>query len=441
MELYNYQKRTAEFCKGKRSVILSVGVGLGKSVSTLVYLNSININSCLIVAPKLVAEKVWLQEMEKWGFTEMRERFTLVAGTKAQRAKAIRDSRFLIIGRDNLSDVAGMGFDVLVMDELSSFKNHESKRSEAIYSIQAAQRIGLTGSIITKGAIDLFGQFCAVGLGNFATKKERSNAFYRWRATHFKDKLAGSGLQFQNWQLVTPMEKLIERAKPNIFTLTTADWLEIPKVTHVEHHVELSECEMSEYLKLNTMLHCELDGEVVSFDEAQKFAKLQTLCNGFVYVDGEAVRSEHSTKIDEVVEFVDRCVGEGEQVLLFYAFKEKRAWIEEKLKRIHVKYCNVKDKNFMERWNSGDVDVLMGHPKSCSMGLNLHLGGARICVWSSLTYDYEDWAQANARLSRQGQKKAVQIHYFMAKNTVEPRKLVSLKHKSNELNEFLKLTK
>ena len=117
LKLYNYQHRTAEFCKGKRSVILSVGVGLGKSVSTLVYLNSININSCLIVAPKLVAEKVWLQEMEKWGFTAMREKFTLVAGTKAQRMKAIRESRFLIIGRDNLADVQGQQFDVLVMDE------------------------------------------------------------------------------------------------------------------------------------------------------------------------------------------------------------------------------------------------------------------------------------------------------------------------------------
>jgi len=441
MKLYNYQHRTAEFCKGKRSVILSVGVGLGKSVSTLVYLNSININSCLIVAPKLVAEKVWLQEMEKWGFTAMRAKFALVAGTKAQRMKAIRESRFLIIGRDNLADVQGQQFDVLVMDELSSFKNHESKRSEAIYSLNATQRIGLTGSIITKGAIDLFGQFCAVGLATFKTKRERSQTFYRWRATHFRDKLAGSGLQFHNWQLVTPMEKLIERAKPSIFTLTTEDWLEIPKVTHVEHHVELSEPEMSEYLKLNTMLHCELDGEVVSFDEAQKFAKLQTLCNGFVYVDGEPVRSEHSTKIDEVVEFVDRCVSESEQVLLFYAFKEERAWIEEKLKRLHIKFCNVKDKGFMEKWNSGEVDVLMGHPKSCSMGLNLHLGGARICVWSSLTYDGEDFIQANARLARQGQEKAVQIHYFMAKNTVEPKKLLSLKNKSNELNEFLRLTK
>ena len=108
----------------------------------------------------------------------------------------------------------------------------------------------------------------------------------------------------------------------------------------------------------------------------KKFAKLQTLCNGFVYDDGgEAIRSEHSTKLDEVVEFVDRCISEGEQVLLFYSFKEEKVWLEEKLKRLHIKFTDAKDKRFIEKWESGDVDVLMAHPASAGHGLNLQNGG------------------------------------------------------------------
>jgi SNF2 family DNA or RNA helicase len=224
--------------------------------------------------------------------------------------------------------------------------------------------------------------------------------------------------------------------------LDSKDWLEIPEVEFIEHHVELSEAEMTEYLKLNTMLNCTLDDEIVSFNENQKFAKLQTLCNGFVYVDdGIPVRSEWSTKLDEVVDFVDRAVSEGEQVLLFYSFREEKAWLEEKMKKLHLKFTDVKDKNFMQKWNDGEVEVLLGHPASCSHGLNLHQSGARICVWSTIPFDMELWSQANARLARQGQRRNTQIHSFMAKNTVEKTKYIALRRKETIANEFVELTK
>jgi SNF2 family DNA or RNA helicase len=229
--------------------------------------------------------------------------------------------------------------------------------------------------------------------------------------------------------------------KKNIFTLDSADWLEIPAVEYVQHSVELTMPEMDEYLRLNTMLNVRLDDEVVSFNEAQKFAKLQTLCNGFVYTDdGEAVRSVHSTKLDEVVDFVAQCAGEGERVLLFYAFKEEKAWLEEKLKREHIKFTDVKDKRFIEKWEAGDIDVLLAHPASAGHGLNLQAGG-RMCVWSTIPYDYEIFSQANARLARQGQTRGVQIHSFIAAGTVEPKKFISLTEKSKILQEFIDLTK
>ena len=190
------------------------------------------------------------------------------------------------------------------------------------------------------------------------------------------------------------------------------------------------------------MLNCTLDDEIVSFNENQKFAKLQTLCNGFVYVDdGVPVRSEYSTKLDEVVDFVDRAVSEGEQVLLFYAFREEKVWLEEKMKKLHLKFTDVKDKRFMEKWNDGEVDVLLAYPASAGHGLNLHQSGARICVWSTIPFDMELWSQANARLARQGQSRNTQIHSFMAKNTVEKQKYLSLMKKSKVLQDFIDITK
>lgn len=442
MKLHNYQCRAIEFCRTTDKAILSIGCGLGKTASILHYIDESKPESLLIVAPKRVAETVWKQEAEKWGLTEIADRLTIVAGTKAKRHKLIQSSDYLIIGRDNLADVAGMSFAMLVMDELTSFKNPQSNRTDFICSIKAEKRIGLTGSFLTNGAIDCFGQFAAMGFGGMMTKKERVSAFYRWRATHFQDLLAGSGLQFHKWKLVTPLEQLIKNVKQNIFTLDSRDWLEIPEVQYFEHYVELSEHEMNEYLKLNTMLNCTLDDEIVSFNENQKFAKLQTLCNGFVYVDdGIPVRSEFSTKLDEVVDFVDRAVSEGEQVLLFYSFREEKAWLEEKMKKLHLKFTDVKDKNFMQKWNEGEVEVLLGHVQSMSHGLNLQNGGARIMVFSTIPYDYEHFIQACGRLARQGQTRGVQIHSFMAKNTIEKAKMISLMKKSNILQEFVDITK
>ena len=440
MKLHEYQERAISFIEKTDKAILSVGMGLGKTSATLTYIDRHPPATLLIVAPKLVALTVWKQEAEKWGFRELHDAITIVKGTPSQRAAQIKGSHYLVISRDNLEDVRGMKFDLLVIDELTSFKNHASNRSDAICSIFATKIIGLTGTFLTNGAIDMFGQFMAVGLGGGMTKKQRESTFYQWRAKHFKDALQGSGLQFQNWKLITPMEELISKVKDNIFTLSSADWLKIPQVTIIEHLIELSPKEMAGYTQLNAQLFTELGGEVVSFTENQKFAKLQTLCNGFVYIDETTQRGDTSTKLDHVTDFVSRAVAQGEQVFLLYAFKEEKEWLQEKLKKAHVKFTDVKDRNFMTKWESGDVDVLLGHPASCGHGLNLQNGG-RICVWSSLTYDYELFAQANARLARQGQKQGVQIHIFMAEGTVEPLKLRALTAKERTADEFTDLTK
>ena len=447
MKLKNYQKRIVEFCKTTDKMILSAGMGLGKTAAVLHYIDEAKPKSLLIVAPKFVALNVWRQESSKWGLSELAEKLTIVHGTKAKRMKLIGESSHLIVTRDNLNDVRGMEVDLLVMDELTSFKNHESQRSDAIYSIRARQRIELTGTLITNSAVDLYVQFLAVGYGNDRPKRERNQMFYRWRGRHFVDLLAGAGLQFHKWKLITPMDELIAKVRSSIFTLDSKDWLEIPEVEYITHTVTLSDAEMTEYMRLNTMLSVQLGDEVVAFSENQKFAKLQTLCNGFVYVDDvksglrEVKRSDYSTKLDEVVEFVSRAVSEGEQVLLFYAFIEEKNWLAEKLKKQGVTISGTHDKDFLSKWNEREVDVLLLNPASAGHGLSLHLSGCRLMVWSSLPFDSELFLQANARLTRQGQKRGVQIHSFVAGGTVEPKKYTSLVKKQELLQEFIDTTK
>ena len=197
---------------------------------------------------------------------------------------------------------------------------------------------------------------------------------------------------------------------------------------------------MLNYIKLNSILQVELQDDVIPVSESSKFMKLQTLCNGFIYDDSQPIRSDYSTKLNAVVDFIEGCFNENEKVLLFYAFREEAIWIAEMLKERNIKFCSPNDKNFLSKWENGEIDVLMAHPASAGHGLNLQFGG-RINVWSSVTYDFEFWEQANARLVRQGQNSNVQIHVFSAKDTVEEKQFVSLMNKKSENQKFIDLTK
>jgi SNF2 family DNA or RNA helicase len=293
----------------------------------------------------------------------------------------------------------------------------------------------LTGTFLANGAVDIYAQAAAVGL-----RFDERN-FYAWRATYFRDVLAGSGLAFSKWRLSVPLEALLRPIRENIFTLTADDYLTIPPVTHNTHAISLDTDIREAIAGLDAFLAMDLNGEMLTFDEQQKFAKLQTLCNGFVYNEnGDAVRGKKSTKLEAVADFISDCKDAGEKVLLFYAFREEAQWLSEMLDARGVKWEGVKHRDFLEKWNEGEIDCLIVHPASAGHGLNLQYGG-RVIVWSTLTYNYELFAQGNARLTRQGQQNNVQIHYFVADGTCEEKAVSALRKKQNEQNEFLKLTK
>lgn len=440
MRLHEYQNRIVAFLHQTPKAILSVDMGLGKTAATLTYVAQARPKDLLIVAPKRVAESVWLQEAEKWGYDDVASKMVIVKGTPKQRAKALADHEhpYKIISRDNLKDVYGWRTDLLIIDELTSFKSVQSKRTQAAMSIRAARKIGLTGTFLANGAIDIYGQCAAVDL-----RFGGGLNFYAWRAMYFHDAVAGAGLQFQKWVLNKDItiERLLRDMQGCIFTLTAADYLEIPDVQHQWHRIELAQETRKAYDDLNAFLGFNLGDGTLTFDECAKFAKLQTLCNGFVYDEnGAPVRGKDSAKLQAVADFVAECAENGENVLLFYAYREEAVWLSEMLTKRGITFESVKKAGFVERWNAGKTQCLFAHPASAGHGLNLQKGG-RVIVWSSLTYNYELYAQANARLARQGQTRNVQIHYFMAENTCEWQMWHALQKKDKEQNEFLTLTK
>lgn len=433
----------------QNKLLLAVGMGLGKTAAVLHYIYELKPERLLIVAPKRVAETVWLQEAQKWGLDYVADRMVIVKGTPEKRQKALEDIEhpYKIISRDNLVSVCYNCYELLVIDELTSFKNVMSVRSQYIRTIQATHKIGLTGTFLANGMIDVFGQMAALGIYTCSTKTSRGGRyswcpeFNSWRELYFRDVLKGSGLNFQKWQPLVPIDDILADCRQNIFTLDSADWLEIPAVSYERHDIEMTEREQNEYTRLSATLSVELNGEVLTVDEQSKFTKLQTLCNGFIYDEnGDVHRGNDSTKLEAVADFCERCAAENERVLLFYAFREEAVWLAEKLKARGLLYCSPADKDFIQKWNNADIDVLIAHPASSGHGLNLQAGG-RICVWSSITYNYEYWAQANARLARQGQSKGVQIHVFATKDTVESKQYTAVTNKAKADKEFVLKTK
>lgn len=442
MKLHEYQERIVNHIAANERCILSVDMGLGKTAACLAYIERYKPASVLIIAPKRVAETTWLQEAQKWQFS-CAARMIICAGTKAKRAKVLQDTSkpYKIISRDNIGDLArSASFDLLIIDELTTFKNVQAARTKAVVEIVARRRVGLTGTFLANGAIDIYGQVAAVGLTELFCNGLN---FYAWRAMNFRDALQGSGLQFQKWKLNSNMsvEKLLAPIRSKIFTLTASDYLNIPAVQSMWHKVELAPETRAAYNDLQAFLGFSLGDDNLTVEEGAAFAKLQTLCNGFVYTqDGAAIRGKESAKLEAVADFCERCKNEGEKVLLFYAYREEAIWLGELLAKRHIAFESVKKAGFMERWNAGETDVLFAHPASAGHGLNLQHGG-RVIVWSSLTYNYELWAQANARLARQGQKRNVLINYFMAEDTCEAQVWHALQRKHKEQNEFLKLTR
>lgn len=449
LQLREYQKRIARFLPDHPHACLSVGMGLGKTAAVLTFLEyTLRLYPAariLIVAPKRVAETVWMQEAEKWNMWGLRANMMLVAGTKAQKERYASPEYkcpVKIVSRDNVALFKNASFDILIIDELTSFKSWKAQRTKAVMSIKADRKIGMTGTFAPNGLLDIYPQLACLDMAG-----KTDGDYYSWVGRWFENVMAGSGQPFKKYVLrrgVQPRE-VVKGWIPDIITLTTAEYLKLPPMIENNMDVELSEGEITAYDDLNAVLHFELPDSLDDFsvDAKAKFAKLQTLASGFVYntETGEAIRIKGGgTKIRQAVEFCKECAEAGESVLLFYQYRESAVWFGELAKDEGLRIASPSSKDWLKKWNEGELDVLVCNPASAGHGLNLQKGG-HIVLWMELTYNYEHFAQANARLHRTGQEKRVSVYYMAAKGTMDGRVLRALKNKGKVNREVEEVTK
>jgi len=447
MKLEDYQQRAVAFLVQHPRAVLSIDMGLGKTAVIIEALRRLGIRRALIVAPKRVALTVWQQEAAKWNDTHD---WTVIKGTPSQRAALWNlPTARTVCSYEQLKEAPRGNYEAVVFDELTRLRHVASKRFLYALGIRAALRWGLTGTMLPNGAIDLFGQLAALGIYQATLHIARQGKvyipeFFRWRATYFEDLNAFSGLPFHRWRILPPhtLESILEPVKGQIFTLRVEDYAHLPplRVFHRPH--TLTDKESARYLDAKTLLRVETDERVIALNDKSTFQKLQTLCSGFIYDPdtGTPVWSGVSSKLEVVADAVCSMVGEGEQVLLFYAFRAEAAYLRSRLKKEEITVITPDEKDFLDRWNSRAADVLLAHPASCGHGLNLQVSGCRLLVWSSLTFDLELWLQASARLHRRGQTAPVDMYVFYARGTVEEYALRALQKKSVVLSDFKNLT-
>lgn len=437
---HGYQARAIDMVVRQTHVGLFLDMGLGKTVITLTAIQELmydyfEISKVLVIAPKRVAEDTWTREHKKWDHLKDLT-VARVLGSAEQRRRALAsEADIYVISRDNvvwlvehyLKAKKGWPFDMIVIDELSSFKNPQAKRFRALRkAAPAASRvIGLTGTPSPNGLMDLWAQVYLLDRGERLGK-----TLGAYREKYFTAG-ARNGYVVYKWNPVRGAKQEIERRISDIcVSMSAADYLKLPKRIDNMIPVQLSPAELSKYKQLEEEQILTLDGEdIVAPNAAAVRIKLLQLANGNVYSADGSVVTFHDRKVEALAEIVDT---NDSPVLVFYSFKHDLEAIQKAIPEARV----LNTEKAIADWNDGKVRVLLAHPASVGYGLNLQDGGHTI-VWYGPTDSLELYQQANARLYRQGQEKPVIIHHLIAEGTVDEIVMKSLENKDTSQAAFL----
>lgn len=438
-DLHEYQKYCVDFIITHPVAALFLDLGLGKTVTTLTAVNELmynrfEISKVLIIAPLRVAQTTWSDEIQKWSHLE-NLRVSKVLGTPSERNAALdADADIYIINRENVDWLVSnhtFDFDMVVIDELSSFKNHQSKRFKALRKVRPAVKriVGLTGTPAPNGLMDLWAEINILDMG------ERLGRFItRYRETYFlPDKR--NGMVIFSYKPLPNAEKCIyEKISDICISMKAADHLNMPKRMDNVVTVEMNETEHKLYDKLSKEMLLPFDeGDIDAVNAAALSNKLLQTANGAVYDENGNVRYIHGRKLDALEDLIEAAV--GKPILVFYSFKHDKDRIAE---RFEVR--EIKTERDIHDWNSGNIPVALAHPASCGHGLNLQSGGSTV-VWFGLTWSLELYQQANARLYRQGQKDTVVIHHIITKGTIDENVMRALKHKDKGQSALIEAVK
>ena len=425
---HDYQKYAIEYIKFHPITALFLDMGLGKTVTTLTAIRDLmydafEVKRVLVIAPLRVARDTWPDELRKWDHLKELT-CSVVVGTVAERRRALQqDADIYIVNRENLAwlyENSRLDFDMVVLDELSSFKNHQSKRFRAMKALRPKVKriVGLTGTPSGNGLMDLWAEFRILDMG------ERLGRYIsQYRNLYFQPDKRNGMVVYSYKPLPGAEEAIYHQISDITVSMKATDYLEMPELVSVAKEVRLSETEKKRYDELKKSLVLELPGgEVTSANAASLTLKLSQMANGAIYTDGKDVAAIHDRKLDALDDLVESA--NGKPVLVAYWFKHDKDRIRERMKARELRG----PQDFAD-WNAGKIPVALIHPASAGHGLNLQQGGS-ILIWFGLTWSLELYQQTNARLWRQGQAdETVIIQHIVAKDTIDERILNVLKHK------------
>ncbi|CCI62887.1 DNA helicase [Streptococcus phage Javan122] len=448
LTLHNYQVVAKDFIIGHPYSAVILDMGMGKTATTLSAVNELmfdrfEVTKVLVIAPLRVANTVWSDEIEQWA--ELRHlRYSKIVGTPKQRNVALqKDADIYIVNRENLPWLVEQcspyfKWDMVVIDELSSFKSWQSKRFKAFMAMRPYMKrvVGLTGTPSSNGLMDLFAEFKVIDGG------ERLGRFIgEFRSRYFEEGRRNGNIVYEYIPMDYAECQIQDKISDITISMKALDYLDMPDLTSTKKLVRMSEKEKEKYSQFKKeYVLSELDGlEVTAANAASLTNKLVQLSNGAVYSDDHTVVALHEQKLDALEDILESA--NGEPVLVAYWFKHDLARIMGRLEKLKVKSRVLKTEEDIREWNKGNVPVGLLHPAGAGHGLNLQKGGHHL-VWFGLTWSLELYQQTNARLWRQGQEaETVVIQHIVTEGTIDEEILKALENKDAQQERLIAAVK
>jgi len=444
---HSYQRYAIDYIEEHAIAAVLLDMGLGKTVITLTAVNdllfdSFDAHKILAIAPLRVARDTWPEELGKWEhLSDLR--YSVAVGTEAERKAALRSPADIhIINRENvqwLIEDSGIPWqwDMIVIDELSSFKSHQSKRFRALMKARprAKRIVGLTGTPSGNGLMDLFAEFKLLDMG------QRLGRFIgQYRTDYFTPDKRNGQVIFSYKPLPDAEERIYAKIADITISMKSTDHLEMPEMVSIEHTVLLSDTEREHYDEMKRDLVLQLpDGEITAANAAALSGKLCQMANGAVYGNDGEINHIHDRKLDALEDIIEAAT--GKPLLVAYWFKHDLERISARLKARHIPHSKLDSADSIRKWNRGELPVALIHPASAGHGLNLQSGGCHL-AWFGLTWSLELYQQTNARLWRQGQSaETVVIQHIVAKGTIDERILKALREKDSSQSALIEAVK
>ncbi|HEM3457618.1 MULTISPECIES: SNF2-related protein [Streptococcus] len=448
LTLHNYQVVAKDFIMGHPHAAVILDMGMGKTATTLSAVNELmfdrfEVTKVLVIAPLRVANTVWSDEIEQW--SELRHlRYSKIVGTPKQRMVALqKDADIYIVNRENLPWLVEQcspyfKWDMVVIDELSSFKSWQSKRFKAFMAMRPYMKriVGLTGTPSSNGLMDLFAEFKVIDGG------ERLGRFIgEFRSRYFEEGRRNGNIVYEYIPMDYAECQIQDKISDITISMKALDYLDMPELISTKKLVRMTEKEKEKYIQFKKeYVLSELDGlEVTAANAASLTSKLVQLSNGAVYSDDHSVVALHEQKLDALEDILESA--NGEPVLVAYWFKHDLARILGRLEKLKVKSRVLKTEEDIREWNKGNVSVGLLHPAGAGHGLNLQKGGHHL-VWFGLTWSLELYQQTNARLWRQGQEsETVIIQHIVTEGTIDEEILKALENKDAQQERLIAAVK